>query len=73
MSNLSNKMTLGGSGGMLPQKFFENLHTVMAIRVLFGQLSGKFCLYFWPLILSTSPNMMLFVRAVSIMRCYEEV
>ena len=60
-------MTLGGSGGMLPRKFFENLRTVMAIKVLFEQFSGKFCLYFWPLILSASPNMMLFVRTVSIM------
>ena len=29
------KKALGGSGGMLPQKIFENLHTVMTILVLF--------------------------------------
>ena len=28
----------------------------MAILVLFEQFAGKFCLYFWPLILSASPN-----------------
>ena len=53
---------------MLPRKFFENLHTVMAIFVLFEQFSGKFCLCFWPLILSAPPNMMHFVRTVSIVR-----
>ena len=41
---------------MLSRKFFENLHTVMAILVVFEQFSSKFCLYFWPLILSASPN-----------------
>ena len=63
-------MTLGGSGGMLPRKIFENLHTVMAILVLFEQFSGKVCLYFWPLILSASPNIMHFVRTVSIINAY---
>ena len=29
------KKVLGGSGGMLPRKNFENLHAVMAILVLF--------------------------------------
>ena len=53
---------------MLPRKSFENLHTVMAILVLFKQFSDKFCLCFWPIILSVSPNMMHFVRSVSIMR-----
>ena len=54
---------------MLLQKLFENLHTAMAIVLLyFEQFSGKFCLYFWPLILSASSNMMHFVRAVSIVR-----
>ena len=47
---------------MLPRKCFENLHTVMAILQLFKQYSGKFCLYFWPLISNASPNMMHFVR-----------
>ena len=41
---------------MLPRNIFENLHTVMAILVLFEQFFGKFCLYFWPVILSASPN-----------------
>ena len=45
---------------MLSQKFLENLHTAMAILVLFGQISGKFCLNFLPLILSASPNAHLF-------------
>ena len=31
ISNLSNERTLGGCGGMLLQKNFENLHAVMAI------------------------------------------
>ena len=53
---------------MLSRKIFENLHTVMAILVVFEQFSGKACSYFWPLSLSSSPNMMCFVRAVSIMR-----
>ena len=34
ISNSSNKRTLGGSGGMLPRKNFENSHTVTAILVL---------------------------------------
>ena len=60
LSNLSNKNDSRGSAGMLPQKSFENLHTVMAVLVLFEQFSGKFCLYFWFPILSASPNMMRF-------------
>ena len=52
---------------MLLRKIFENLHTVMAILLLFEQFSGKFCLCFWPLILSAS-LMMHFVHTVSIMR-----
>ena len=43
-------------GHMLLRKSFENLHTVMAILVLFEQLSRKVCSYFWPLTLSASPN-----------------
>ena len=31
-----------GSGGMLPRKFFENLHTVEAILVLFEQFLENF-------------------------------
>ena len=53
---------------MLPQKFFENLHTVVAILVLFEQFLGKFCLNLLPLNLSVSLNMMHFVCACSIMR-----
>ena len=41
---------------MLSLKSFKNLHTAMAILVLFEQFSGKVCSYFWPLILSASPN-----------------
>ena len=37
------KTTVGGSVGMLPRKFFENLHTVMAILVLFEQFLGNVC------------------------------
>ena len=65
LSNLSNKNDFGG---MLPRKFFENLHTVMVILALFEQFSGKVCSYFWPLTLSASSNMMHFVSTVSIMR-----
>ena len=53
---------------MLPRKNFENLHAVMAILELFKQFSGKFCFHFLALLLSTSPNMMHFVRTFSIMR-----
>ena len=49
LSNLSNKNDSRGSGGMLPRKNFENLHTVMAILVLFKQLCvGKTCHIFGP-------------------------
>ena len=53
---------------MLPRKNLENFHAVMAILVLFEQFSRKFCLNFLTPILSTSPNMMHFVRTFSIMR-----
>ena len=45
LSNLSTKNdSIGESGGMLPLKTFENLHTVMAILALFKQLFlGKAC------------------------------
>ena len=43
-SNLSNKNDSRGVRGHVPLKIFENLHTVMAILVLFEQFSGKFCL-----------------------------
>ena len=41
-------MALGGSGGMLPQKIFEILHTEVAILVLFKQFLDKVCLNFLP-------------------------
>ena len=53
---------------MLPRKNFENLHTVMAILVLFEQFSVKVCSYFCPLSLNASPNMVYFVRTDLIMR-----
>ena len=45
--NWETKMILGGSGGMLPRKIFENLHTVMGILALFEQFVTQilfFCL-----------------------------
>ena len=62
------KQASGESGGMLIRKFFENLHTVVAILVLSEQILGKFHLNFLPLIMSVAPNMMHFVRIFSIMR-----
>ena len=53
---------------MLSRKFFEDLHTVMAILVLFEQFSGKVCSYFWLVFLSVSRYMIYFVRTFSIMR-----
>ena len=53
---------------MLPRKIFENLHAEMAILVLFVNFSRKFRLSFLTLILSTSPNMMHFVRTFSFNR-----
>ena len=53
---------------MLPRKFFENLHTVVAILVFFEQFLRKFCLNFLPPNLSVSPNRMHFVGTFSIMR-----
>ena len=53
---------------MLPRKIFKNLHTVVAILVLFEQFLRKFCLNFLPLNLSVSQNIMHFVRIFPIMR-----
>ena len=39
-ANRETKMILGGSGGMLPRKIFQNLHTVMGILALFEQFVG---------------------------------
>ena len=58
-----------GSGGILPWKIFENLHSVVAISVFFEQFLGKLYLIFLPLNLSVSPNMMHFVREFSIRLC----
>ena len=46
--SLSNKNESRGSGGMLPRKIFENLHTAMAILVLFEQFLRKVCRIFGP-------------------------
>ena len=53
---------------MLPRKFSEILHAVVAILVFCEQVLSKFCLNFLLLILSVAPNMMHFVRTFSIMR-----
>ena len=53
---------------MLPWEIFEILHTVMAILVLFEHFLGKLNFNFLTLILSTSPNMVHFVRTFSIVR-----
>ena len=65
---LVTETTLGGSGGMLPQKKFETLRTVIVILALFKQFSDKVCSHLWPLTLSASSNMMHFVSTVSIVR-----
>ena len=46
--NLSNKNDPRGSGGMLPGKFFENLHTAMAFLALIEKLLRKVCHIFGP-------------------------
>ena len=51
---------------MLPREIFEILRVVMAILVLFQHFSGKLCLNFLTLNLSTLPNMVHFVRPFSI-------
>ena len=53
---------------MLFRKNFEILQAVMAVLVLFEHFSGKVCLNILTLILRISPNMMHFVRTISIMR-----
>ena len=67
-SSLSKKNDSRGVRGHAPLNIFKNLHTVMAILVLFEQFSGKFCLWFWPLIFNTGtlPNIMHF-RLVLVM------
>ena len=53
---------------MLPREFFEILLFVMVILKLFQYFSGKLYLNFLTLNLSTSPNMVHFVRTFSIVR-----
>ena len=55
---------------MLPREIFKISRVVMAILVLFQHFSGKLCLNFLTLNVSRpiSPNMVHFVRTVSIVR-----
>ena len=53
---------------MFPREIFEILHAVMVISALFEHFSGKLCLNFLTLILSTSSNVVHFVRTFSIVR-----
>ena len=46
--SLGNKNDSRESGGMLPRKNFENLHTEMAILVLFERFLRKVCHVFGP-------------------------
>ena len=55
---------------MLPRKILKNLHTVVAILVIFEQFLGKFCLNFLPLNVSVSPNIMHFVRNIFDYACF---
>ena len=48
LSNLRTKIDSRGSGGMMPQKIFENLHTVMVILLLFKLYLRKVCHIFGP-------------------------
>ena len=48
LRNVSSKNDSRGSGGMLPLKIFENLHTEIAILVLFEQFLRKVCHIFGP-------------------------
>ena len=54
---------------MFLRNFFVNLHTAMAILVLFEQFLGKIFLNILPLILSPSPNTKHFGRTFSIYAC----
>ena len=68
LKHSGNKKTVGESRGVLPRKFFENLHAVVAILVFLN----NFCLNFLPLNLSVSPNIMYFVCTFSITRALGE-
>ena len=52
---------------MLPREIFKILHAVMAILVLFEQFSGKLCLNFLTLILSTSPKFGAFCSHIKLL------
>ena len=58
-------MMLGGSGDMLPRKFFANLHIVMGILAFFEQFVTQILFLILPLI-SPSPNILHFVCTFSI-------
>ena len=68
LKHIENKKGCGGFRGMPPRKFFKNLHTAVAILILFEQFLRKYCLNFLPLNLSVSQNITHFVRIFSIMR-----
>ena len=55
---------------MLPRKFFENLHTAVALLVLFEKYSGKFCLNFLPLIFECFTKYDAFCSAI--FDCYRK-
>ena len=44
-ADLATRKVLGGSGGMLLRKIFENLHVVMTISVLFEKILRKFYIF----------------------------
>ena len=62
-------MALRESGGLLPPKVFKRLDTVKAILELFEQFLWQNLFKFLPLTLSSSPNMIHFVRTFSIYAC----
>ena len=66
--HIENEKGSRGVRALLPQKIFENLHTVVAILALFEKFLGNIFLNFLPLNLSVSPNMIHFVRTFSIMQ-----
>ena len=68
LKHIENEKGSMGARGHAPQKIFENLHTVVAILVLFEKILGKFCLNILPLKSECSPNMTHFFRTFSIMR-----
>ena len=63
LNHIENKKGSRGVRGHAPR---ENLHTVVAILVLFEKNLGKFCFNFLPLNLSVLPHMIHFFRTFSI-------